>query len=149
MGKVNDPADRVLVYFPEGDIGVKECKPCVARAGARGIVAARRPPPHALPTPPRPAPPSSRQVRVSTLLLWLGVPCLPFMWLLNVGMFYDVYKSATCPPQVRRNVRLSFAGAMLWLLLALSWAVYFRVHAEQLQRWAFGTMWTYMWGGQV
>jgi hypothetical protein len=93
--------------------------------------------------------PSSRQVRVSTLLLWLGVPCLPFMWLLNVGMFYGVYKSASCPPQVRRNVRLSFAGAMLWLLLALSWAVYFRVHAEQLQRWAFGTMWTYMWGGQV
>ena len=36
VGKVNDPADRVLVYFPEGDIGVKECKPCVARADAWG-----------------------------------------------------------------------------------------------------------------
>ena len=70
------------------------------------------------------AAPSSRQVRVSTLLLWLGVPCLPVMWLLNVGMFYSVYKSPACPPPVRRNVRVSFAGALLWLLLALSWAVY-------------------------
>lgn len=31
VGKIDDASDRVLVYFPEGDIGVKECKPCVTR----------------------------------------------------------------------------------------------------------------------
>ena len=36
VGKVDDAADRVLVYFPEGDIGVKECKPCVAPRQPRG-----------------------------------------------------------------------------------------------------------------
>ena len=67
VGKVNDPADRVLVYFPEGDIGVKECKPCVARLRPRpprhSIVAPPilHPHPHARslhPVPRRPAPPS-------------------------------------------------------------------------------------------
>jgi hypothetical protein len=72
------------------------------------------------------------------------------MWLLNVGMFYDTYaprfpqriyvaveglppsylcnilrsyKTADCHPLVRRNVRLSFLGALLWALAVLSWAV--------------------------
>ena len=42
VGKADDPADRVLVYFPEGDIGVKECKPfmtlMVEQGCQRGIL---------------------------------------------------------------------------------------------------------------
>ena len=42
VGRVDDPADRVLVYFPEGDIGVKECKPfmslMVDQSCTRGIL---------------------------------------------------------------------------------------------------------------
>ena len=88
-------------------------------------------------------------MRVSQLLLWLGVPCLPFMWLLNMGMFYSAYTSSNCHPLVKRNVRLSFLGALLWTIAGVSWAVFYRVHAAQMQRWSFGSMWSYMWGQQT
>ncbi len=88
------------------------------------------------------------QVRVSTLLLWLGAPCLPFMWLLNVAMFYPVWKSSGCSPLVSRNVRLSLLGAALWSIAGVTWAVYYHVQAPSMQRWSFASMWNYVWGQQ-
>jgi hypothetical protein len=88
-------------------------------------------------------------VRISTLLLLLGLPCLPFMWLLNVVMFYPAYRVGGCSAVVARNVRLSFLGALLWTIAGVSWAVFYRVHAAQMQRWSFGSMWSYMWGQQT
>ncbi len=95
-------------------------------------------------------PPPTRvswQVRVSQLLLWLGAPCLPFMWLLNIGMFYSAYTSADCHPLVKRNVRASFIGVMLWAVLAMAWMFYYRAHRDSMQACSFAVMWSYLWGG--
>lgn len=59
------------------------------------------------------------------------------------------YKATDCHPTVKRNVRVSFVGVMLWALLLLSWGVNYRVHAQQMPQWSFGTMWSYLWGGQT
>jgi hypothetical protein len=86
---------------------------------------------------------------VSTLLLWLGLPCLPFMWLLNVAMFYPAYKAGGCSPHVTRNVRLSFLGSLLWLTAGVSWVLFYRAHEQSMGRWSFSSMWSYMWGQQT
>ena len=70
------------------------------------------------------------------------------MWLLNIAMFYSVYKSADCNPRVKRNVRASFVGVIVWAVMVMTWMLYYRAHKDSMTELSFGVMWSWLWGVQ-
>ena len=77
----------------------------------------------------------TKQLEDAARLMFYGGCCLlPWVWGLSIIYFWKIYKSDTCPPGVKKYIKLSIQGLVIVLTLFAAWIAVFQTNKGE--RWA-------------
>lgn len=91
---------------------------------------------------------AENRLALSRKYFFLGLFCLPFVWLTNVVWFYSDCFGARksnnheITSQFRRYFSLSLVGASIWFVAIISWASYFQYSRSKPD---FELDWLFVW----